>query len=249
MKYYTEADHKGAVEWLYPGGQLDFSATMLCSNNASVDMWNAIAQGMNSYIEHTLRLKDSFSKVDDPKGHLKKMLSATLLNGVRKNGVPDHELILKAGNICLVTHAINGLELANNSRIHIIAIHRYCVQVLTVGDCTKQNVRIPRISFKFRLPYGKSYQLTRLQFPLCLVYAMTYNKSQSQTLFKVLLNVTSPPFSHGQLYVALSQVHDCKHIVTYLTEEQLTMSSDSRLTDFMPIINNIVNQDVLVLNS
>jgi hypothetical protein len=77
---------------------------------------------------------------------------------------------------------------------------------------------------------------------------MTCNKSQSQTLFKVLLDITSPPFSHGQLYVALSQVLGCKNIVIYLTEEQLTMSSESRLTDFMPTINNIVYQDVLVLN-
>jgi hypothetical protein len=196
MKYYTEADHKGAVEWLYSGGQLDFSATILSSNNASVDMWSAVAQGMNSSVEHTLRSKDSFSEVDDPKGHLKNMLSATLLNGFWKNGVPDHELILKVGDICLVTCAINGLGLANNSRVRIIAIHRYCVEVLTVGDCTKQNVRIPRISFKFRLPYGKSYQHKRLQFPLRLAYAMTYNKSQSQTLFKVLLDITSPPFCH-----------------------------------------------------
>ncbi len=87
MKHYTEADHEGAVEWLYPGGQLDLSATILCTNNASVNMWNAIAQGMNSSVEHTPRLKDSFSEVDDPKGHLKKMLSATLLNGFWKNGV------------------------------------------------------------------------------------------------------------------------------------------------------------------
>ena len=194
----------------------------------------------NSSVEHTLRSKDSFSKVDDPKGHLKKMLSATMVNGFRKNGVPNHELILKVGNICLVTHAINGLGLANNSRVCIIAIHRYCVKVLTVGDCAKQNVRIPRISFKFRLPYGKSYQLTRLQFPLRLAYAMTYNKSQSQRLFKVLLNITSPSISHGQLYVALSQVRDCKNIVMYLTEEQLTMSSDATLMDLMPTVNNIV---------
>jgi hypothetical protein len=69
MKYYTEADHKSAVEWLYLGGQLDFSATILCSNNASVNMWNAVAQGMNSSVEHTRRSKDSFSEVDDPKGH------------------------------------------------------------------------------------------------------------------------------------------------------------------------------------
>ncbi len=78
---------------------------------------------------------------------------------------------------------------------------------------------------------------------------MTYNKSQSQTLFKLLLEITSPPFSNGQLYAALSQVHDCKNIVMHLTEEQLTMSSDSILKDFMPTINNIVYQDVLVLNS
>jgi hypothetical protein len=82
---------------------------------------------MNLSLEHTLRLKDSFSKVDNPKGHLKKMLSATLLNGFRKNGVHDHELILKVGNIYLVTRAINGLGLANNSRVRIMAIHRYCV--------------------------------------------------------------------------------------------------------------------------
>jgi hypothetical protein len=112
------------VEWLYPGGQFDFSATILCSNYASGNMWNAIAQGMNSSVEHTLRSKDSFSKVDDQKGHLKKMLSATLLIGFQKNGGPNHELILKVGNICLVTHAINGFGLANNSRVCIIAIHR-----------------------------------------------------------------------------------------------------------------------------
>jgi hypothetical protein len=178
--------------------------------------------------------------VDDPKGHLKKMLSATMLNGFWKNGVPNHKLILKVGDICLVTCAINGLGLANNSRVRVIAIHRYCVKVLS----------IPHISFNFRLPYGKSYQHTRLQFPLCVAYAMAYNKSQSQTLFKVLLNITSPPFRYGQLYVALSQVRDCKNNDVYLTEEeQLTMSSDSRLMDFMPTINNIVYQAVLVLNS
>ncbi len=97
----------------------------------------------------------------------------------KKNGIPDHELILKVKDICLVTCAIDGLGLANNSRIHIVAIHRHCVEVLTVGDCAERNIRIPRTSFKFRLPYGKSFQLTRLQFPLHLACAMTCNKSQS----------------------------------------------------------------------
>ena len=47
-------------------------------------------------------------------GHLKNMMSTTMLNGFKKNGVSNHELILKVGNICLITGAINGLDLANN---------------------------------------------------------------------------------------------------------------------------------------
>ncbi len=89
MKYYTEADHKSEMEWLYPGGQLYFSATIFCFYNASVDMWNTVAQGMNSSVEHTLRWKDSFSEVDDPTGHLKKLLSATMLNGFQKKWSPQ----------------------------------------------------------------------------------------------------------------------------------------------------------------
>jgi hypothetical protein len=118
-------------------------------------MWNYVAQGKNPSEEHILRLKDCFSEVDDMKGHLKNMMSTTMLNGFKKNDVPNHELILKVGDICLITRAINGLGLADNSRVCIIAIHRYCVEVVTIGDCAEQNVRIPRISFKFRSKFVK----------------------------------------------------------------------------------------------
>jgi hypothetical protein len=64
----------------------------------------------------------------------------------------------------------------------------------------------------------------------------------------VLLDITTPPFSHGQLYVALSRVRDCKNIVMYLLEEQLILN-DSHSTGFMPTVNNIVYRDVLVHNS
>ena len=50
--------------------------------------------------------------------------------------------------------------------------------------------------------------LCRCQFPVHLAFAMTINKSQGQSVKYVGLNLCSPVFSHGQLYVALSR---CTH--------------------------------------
>jgi hypothetical protein len=108
--------------------------------------------------------------------------------------------------------------------------------------------RNKNLDYLDRLPYGKSYQILRMQYPLRLVYAMTFNKSQSQTLAKVLLNITNPPFTHRQLYVAMSQERDSNNICMYLTEEQLVPSEHSR-TGFMPTVDNTVFQEVLQLNS
>jgi hypothetical protein len=47
-------------------------------------MWNAVAQKINPSQGHMLRSKDSFTEVDDPRGHLKKMLSGSMLNGFQK---------------------------------------------------------------------------------------------------------------------------------------------------------------------
>jgi hypothetical protein len=88
-----------------------------------------------------------------------------------------------------------------------------------------------------------------MQFPLHLAYIVTFNKSQYQTLVKVMLDIMSPPsFTHEQLYVALSRVRDSKNIRAYLTSEQLD-PSDHSCTGFMPTVNNTVYQDVLILNS
>jgi hypothetical protein len=107
------------LNWLYPNGIISYQETILCSNNESIDKWNAIVQRMNTSTEYKVMWRDSFEEVDDPNGHLKKMLTKAVLNKFRKNGVPNHELILKTGDICLVTRAINGLGLANNSRVQV----------------------------------------------------------------------------------------------------------------------------------
>ncbi len=65
MRYYTDIQWQRALDWLYPGRQLDYTATILCATNESVDMWNSVAQNMNLSIEKTLTSKDTFYEVDD----------------------------------------------------------------------------------------------------------------------------------------------------------------------------------------
>jgi Helicase len=65
-------------------------------------------------------------------------------------------------------------------------------------------VLIPRISLtpsNDNLPVP----LRRRQFPVRLAFSMTINKSQGQSVKHVGLNLQTPVFSHGQLYVALSR--------------------------------------------
>ena len=61
--------------------------------------------------------------------------------------------------------------------------------------------RIPLIPSDSDLPF----QFRRLQFPCKPCFAMTVNKAQGQTLKAVGVDLSSPCFSHGQMYVAFSR--------------------------------------------
>ncbi len=86
LKYITKANqvtYNDALNWLYPNGNISYQETILCSNNESVDRWNAIVQRMNTGTEYKLLSRDSFEEVDDPNNHLKKMLTKAVLNKFR----------------------------------------------------------------------------------------------------------------------------------------------------------------------
>ena len=85
----------------------------------------------------------------------------------------------------------------------------------------QKSFSIPRIRFKFRLPFGRLFELLRTQFPLKLANCMAINKSQGQELHRCLLDLRSPPFSHGRLYVALSRVRQANDIAIFTDEENV----------------------------
>ena len=82
--------------------------------------------------------------------------------------------------------------------------------------------------------------MMRTQFPLRLAYCMSFNKSQGQTLQRVLMDITTPPFSHGHLYVALSRVtlYSNIHIVCDSTQ----------IFDGVPFATNTTYPELLDVN-
>ncbi|KAF7278041.1 hypothetical protein GWI33_008813 [Rhynchophorus ferrugineus] len=62
---------------------------------------------------------------------------------------------------------------------------------------------IPRITI---LPTDVPIQFKRMQCPIRLAFAMTINKSKGQTMSVCGLDLCTPCFSNGQLYVACSRV-------------------------------------------
>jgi ATP-dependent exoDNAse (exonuclease V) alpha subunit len=86
-----------------------------------------------------------------------------------------------------------------------LIVRRFTMRVVEVEIIVSKgagNVAfIPRIKFIFD-NIGLPFTFARKQFPLRLVYAMTINKFQGQTLSRVGFHLIDDVFSHGQLYVA-----------------------------------------------
>ena len=79
------------------------------------------------------------------------------------------------------------------------------------GEFNGETRLIPRIllnTTEDELPWI----ISRKQFPIRLCFAMTVNKSQGQSLDTVGVDLRAPPFTHGQLYVALSRVTDVSRL-------------------------------------
>jgi hypothetical protein len=239
------------VEWLYPGSIFDaniaLGTVILASTNEAVDRWNCIIQSLNTENSVQYQSRDSFDEVDDEKDILKRMLNEETLNHYTRNGVPPHILNFKVNDICLVLRAIPALQLATNTRVQIVRLQPRSVRVKTLNEPVSRFVNIPKITFKFRLEYSESFQMTRVQLPLRLAYCMTFNKSQSQTLNKALLDCTGEPFAHGHAYVAFSRVTDCDNIRVIVDDNQLhPIGNDDNPHALMPVITNIVYAEVLL---
>jgi hypothetical protein len=127
-------DEQHSINFIYPNGIINpdyaFQRAFLAITNKDVDEWNTKIQTLNSNEPISLFSKDNLCEVDDPHGILTKMLTKEVLHQFNNNSSPPHELILKVGDICIITRNIAKREgLANNARVMILNIQPYCIRV------------------------------------------------------------------------------------------------------------------------
>jgi hypothetical protein len=226
-----------AINWMYPNG-LEFAdhenLAILSTLNKDVNEWNDAIQNLNTNPLMTLLSANQLADVDDQNGVLRGMLNFNTLQFWNKPGVPKHDLKLKVGDICFLMRSLYKKDkLAKNTRVKILSIAQFRITVCRLSDPNKIYT-IPRIRFKINHFLG--FTLLRTQFPLELAYAMSKNKSQGQGFSKVLIDIRSEVFAHGQEYVAFSRLRDIINGAVFCTEDQLYEGH--------PLIANVVYNEL-----
>jgi ATP-dependent DNA helicase PIF1 len=70
------------------------------------------------------------------------------------------------------------------------------------------------------------------QYPIKLAWAMTVHKSQGKTFDKIVVDIGSGAFAHGQTYVALSRCRTLEGITLIREIHQTDIIVDKRITDY-----------------
>ena len=139
------------------------------------------------------------------------------LRTLTPSSLPLLELKMKIGCPLILLRNLdprNGL--CNGTRMLLLHAYRRFLEVIIMGgDHHGEKAFIPRIILK---PSTRQYPflLKRRQFPVRLLFAMSINKAEGQSLQYVGIHLLSPIFCHGQLYVALSRTTSSKKIFILL---------------------------------
>lgn len=147
------------------------NSCILAVTNDQVEEWNAKVQTLNPNAEYILQSKDFIGECDDPHGVLEKMVTEEVMHKFTDpSKSPLHKLHLKLNDICILMRAVDKDDkFATNTRVRVVGISPNIVRVSTLED-NPRFCNLPRFYFVLKIPYGKSFEMTRRQFPLRLAY-------------------------------------------------------------------------------
>jgi len=78
---------------------------------------------------------------------------------------------------------------------------------------------------------GLPFTLKRTQFPIIPAYCLSVHKAQGQSLLQLGIVFETDPFTHGQLYVALSRVGGWQHVIAFIQGDKKRCAQASVVMD------------------
>ncbi|KAG5531387.1 hypothetical protein RHGRI_026119 [Rhododendron griersonianum] len=180
--------------------------SILSARNEDVNAINAAALNVFPGDAFTYLAADKLSKDDELDRSITNRYPNEYLNSLDPPGLPSFRVELKVGCPIMLLRNIspkNGL--CNGTRMMVVRCGTRIIEAkILTGEKSGNLEFIPIISLT---PSSSEFpfRMTRRQFPVRLAYAMTINKSQGQSVKFVGVDLRTPVFSHGQLYVALSR--------------------------------------------
>ena len=132
------------------------------------------------------------------------------LDSLEPSGMPPHNLLLKVGTPIMLLRNLDAPRLCNGTRLCVKSLMPHVIEATILTGCAKsEDVFLPRIPM---IPSDMPFEFRRLEFPVRLAFTMSINKAQGQSLKVAGVNLATPCFSHGQLYVACSRVGTGKNL-------------------------------------
>ena len=224
----------------YTDGKYSEERSILAPTNDVVNEINDYIIDLLASNEETYLSADSICKASRYIQNEDVLYPVEFLNSLKFPGIPNHRLCLKVGLPVMLLGNINQLAgLCNETRLLVTQISKWVIKAKVItGSHVGNKVFIPRVILS---PSDTKWPfvLKRRQFPICVFFAMTINKSQGQSLKQVGLFLTKPVFSHGQLYVTVSRVTTRNDLKLLIIGDDGKTSSTTKNIVYKEVFRNI----------
>ncbi|XP_028059216.1 ATP-dependent DNA helicase PIF1-like [Camellia sinensis] len=195
--------------------------TILCARNDDVNAINIAALNIFPRNTYTYLAADKMAEDDEIDPSITNRYPNEFLNSLDPFGLLAFKVELKVGcPIMLLRNIAPKDGLCNGTRLMVSRCNTHIIEArILTGEKFGNLAFIPRISLtpsSTEMPF----RMTRRQFPVGLAYALTINKSQGQSVKFVGVDLRTPVFSHGQLYVALSRCTSFNRISILLLNDE-----------------------------
>ncbi|KAF7138016.1 hypothetical protein RHSIM_Rhsim07G0256200 [Rhododendron simsii] len=201
--------------------------TILSARNEDVSSINIAALNIFPGEAFTYLAADRICEEDEIDRTITNHYPNEFLNSLDPPGLPPFKVELKVGcPIMLLRNIAPKAGLCNGTRLMVVRCASRIIEALILSGEKFGNLAfIPRITLT---PSSSEFpfRMTRRQFPIRLAYALTINKSQGQSVKFVGVDLRTPVFSHGQLYVALSRCTSFDRVSVLLPKDELDSTAN-----------------------